>query len=148
MGVKWWSSSCFVRCCFLDLFNIPRSILMQLPSKFFSIRLVSVQIVHPYTSMNTTADWKKLCFILLDWSDFNITESLLMPFARGVLMSFSVYNCCQFIFTKGTDTYNIFRSTGGCPRGLMVKAMNCRILVRQFVLTSNYYFGKIPLGMV
>ena len=28
---------------------------------------------------------------------------------------------------------------GGCPRGVMVKAMNCGIVVRDFVLQSRYY---------
>ena len=28
---------------------------------------------------------------------------------------------------------------GGCPRGVMVKAMDCRIVVREFVLQSRYY---------
>ena len=28
---------------------------------------------------------------------------------------------------------------GGCPRGVMVKAMNCGIVVREFVLQSRYY---------
>ena len=27
----------------------------------------------------------------------------------------------------------------GCPRGVMVKAMDCRIVVREFVLQSRYY---------
>ena len=27
----------------------------------------------------------------------------------------------------------------GCPRGVMVKAMNCGIVVREFVLQSHYY---------
>ena len=27
----------------------------------------------------------------------------------------------------------------GCPRGIMVKAMNCGIVVREFVLQSRYY---------
>ena len=27
----------------------------------------------------------------------------------------------------------------GCPRGVMVKAMNCGIIVREFVLQSRYY---------
>ena len=30
-------------------------------------------------------------------------------------------------------------SNGGCPRGVMVKAMNCGIVVREFVLQSRYY---------
>ena len=29
---------------------------------------------------------------------------------------------------------------GGCPRGVMVKAMDCEIVVREFVLKSRYYF--------
>ena len=28
---------------------------------------------------------------------------------------------------------------GGCPRGVMVKAMDCRIVVSEFVLQSRYY---------
>ena len=28
---------------------------------------------------------------------------------------------------------------GGCPRGIMVKAMDCGIVVREFVLQSRYY---------
>ena len=27
----------------------------------------------------------------------------------------------------------------GCPRGVMVKAMHCGIVVREFVLQSRYY---------
>ena len=27
----------------------------------------------------------------------------------------------------------------GCPRGVMVKAMDCEIVVREFVLQSRYY---------
>ena len=32
----------------------------------------------------------------------------------------------------------------GCPRGVMVKAMNCGIVVREFVLQSRYYFYFRP----
>ena len=34
------------------------------------------------------------------------------------------------------DNHNTNR---GCPRGVMVKAMNCGIVVRKFVLQSRYY---------
>ena len=34
---------------------------------------------------------------------------------------------------------NLPYRTRGCPRGLMVKAMNCGIVVREFVLQSRYY---------
>ena len=55
MGGRWLYSYCFVRCCFQDLFNIARSILVSLPLSFFSIRLVSVHVMHPYCSIDTTA---------------------------------------------------------------------------------------------
>ena len=37
----------------------------------------------------------------------------------------------------------------GCPRGVMVKAMNCGIVVREFVLQSRYYvhFRANTLGI-
>ena len=94
----WWSySCCFVECCFQDLFNIARSILVQLPSSFLSIRLVSVLVVHPYSCMDPTAAWKKLCFILSDKSDFNMTDNRSIAdyaFASRILMSFSEERRC------------------------------------------------------
>ena len=38
--------------------------------------IVSVQVVHPYSSIDTTAAWKKLRFILSVRSDFHTIESL------------------------------------------------------------------------
>ena len=66
---------------------------MQLPSSFFSKHLVSVHVVHPYSSMDTTVACKKLHFILSDRFDFHMTDNLLIglyAFACPVLMSFSV----------------------------------------------------------
>ena len=62
MGGRWPYSWCFVACCRQDLFNIARKILLLLLSSFFSSRFVSVQVVHPYSSIDTTAAWKKLRF--------------------------------------------------------------------------------------
>ena len=64
MGGKWPYSWCLMGCCCQDLFNIALNILVLLPSSFFSSRLVSVHVVHPYSSIDTTATLKKLCFIL------------------------------------------------------------------------------------
>ena len=66
MGGRWLYSRCFVGCCFQDLFNMARSILVQLLSNIFAVPLVSVNVVHPYSIMDTTAAWKKLRFILSD----------------------------------------------------------------------------------
>ena len=57
------------------------------------MRLVSVHVVHPYSSIDTTAAWKKLRFILLVRSEFHMTDSLLVAvyaFASHVSMSVSV----------------------------------------------------------
>ena len=42
MGGRWPYDWCFVWCCLQDLFNIAHSILIQLPSNFFSSHFVSV----------------------------------------------------------------------------------------------------------
>ena len=49
--------------------------------------------MHPYSSINTTAAWKKLRFILSVRSDFHMIESLSIAvhvFVSRVSMSFSV----------------------------------------------------------
>ena len=49
--------------------------------------------MHPYSSINTTAAWKKLRFILSARSDFHMVESLSIAvhaFISRVSMSFSV----------------------------------------------------------
>ena len=93
MGGRWPYSWCLVGCCRQNLFNIARNILVKLPSRFFSSRLDSVQVVHPYSSIDTTTAWKKLRFILSVRSDFHMIDSLSIPvhaFVSGVSMSFSV----------------------------------------------------------
>ena len=70
MGGRWPYSWCLVGCCRQDLFNIARSILVQLSSSFFSSRLVSVQVVHPYSSIDTTTAWKKLRYIEIVFKNY------------------------------------------------------------------------------
>ena len=51
------------------------------------------QVVHPYSSINLTAAWKKLRFILSVRFDFHMIESLSIAvhaFVSRVSMSFSV----------------------------------------------------------
>ena len=93
MGDKWPYSWCLMGCCLQDLFNITRNILVYLPSSLFSSRLVCVQIVHPYSSIDMTAAWKKLRFILSVRSDFHMIDRLSIDvhaFVSRVSMSFSV----------------------------------------------------------
>ena len=52
------------------------------------------------------------------------------------------HSCSEAILPKGSEgcSYKQFTITDlGCPRGVMVKAMNCGIVVREFVLQSRYY---------
>ena len=51
---------------------------------FFSSPLVSVQVVHPYSSIDTTAAWKKLRFISSVRSDFHTCRSLLNKQGRAM----------------------------------------------------------------
>ena len=93
MGGKWPCSYCFVGCCFQDLFNIAHSIFVKLPSNFFSIHLVSIQVMYLYSNMDMSAAWKKFDFISSDRSDFHITDSLSIAvhaFASRILMSFLI----------------------------------------------------------
>ena len=62
---------------------------MQYPSSFFSVRLVRVHAVHLYSSIDTSAYWKKLRLR----SDFRMTDSLSIAFhdfVSRVFVSFSV----------------------------------------------------------
>ena len=71
MGGRWPYSHCFLRCCFPDLFNIDRSILMQFPSI-----LVSVHVVHPYSTIEKTTGERKLRFIWPDKFDSHMIDNL------------------------------------------------------------------------
>ena len=63
-------SSYFVGCCFHDLFNSARSILVQVTSSFFSSRFVKVQVVQLYSSTNSATAWENFYFILSVWFGF------------------------------------------------------------------------------
>ena len=75
IGGRWPYSWYLVGCCRQDLFKIARSILVWLPSSFFSSCFVRVYVVQPYSSIDVTAAWKKLRFILSIRSDFHIIDS-------------------------------------------------------------------------
>ena len=61
------------------------------------------------------------------------------------------YNCIYFVFISLALEYDYSYSISwGYPRGVMVKAMDCGIVVREFVLQSRYYvhFLANTLGKV
>ena len=74
---KEWSNSCsFVGFCSQDFFKTVHSILEKFPSIFFSMSFVIAHVVHLYSCMDKATARKKSCFILLDWSDFNMNCQL------------------------------------------------------------------------
>ena len=56
----------FVGCCYQDLFNIAHSIHMQLPPSFFSMHLVSIHVVYPYSCRDTTTARKIIAFYFIE----------------------------------------------------------------------------------
>ena len=51
MGSRWPYSCCFIGCCFLDLFKTAPCIRVLFPLNIFFMRFVSLNVVHPYSSM-------------------------------------------------------------------------------------------------
>ena len=60
---------------------------MKLPSSFFSIRLVSIYVVHPYSSFDTILALKNFYFIGQVWLPYDQSRTV-NAFASHVLMSF------------------------------------------------------------
>ena len=69
VGVSW---GVVARTCLILL----STFLYNFCPSLLSSRFVSVHVVHPYSSIDTTAAWKKLRFILSVRSDFHMIESL------------------------------------------------------------------------
>ena len=65
-----------------------------------SMCFVSIYVVHLYSSIDTTTAWKKSCFILLDRSDFHMTDSLsivIQSFTKHILTSLSVDEMLRYM---------------------------------------------------
>ena len=94
MGGKWPYTCYYVECCFQDLFHIARSILVHLQSSFFFVRFVCVHVVHPYSSIDTAAVWKKCRFISSNRSKIKIM--ILEPiFLKNILVKFFFSCLCS-----------------------------------------------------
>ena len=65
-------------------------------------------------------------------------KCLLQEVSRLARCHFIVYaiQLCTHLHLNFRASLSIFR---GCPRGVMVKAMDCGIVVCEFVLQSRYY---------
>ena len=74
MGGRWPCSWCLVGCCRQDCSILLATFLCN--CRLASSRFVNVQVVHTYSSIDTTAAWKKLRFILSVRSDFYMIDRL------------------------------------------------------------------------
>ena len=104
IGYRWSSSCRSVGCCFQDLFNIACSILVQFPPS-----LVRFHVVHPLSRIETTAAWKKLRVISLDWSVFYLIDNLSIAvhaLARPKLILVSVD---EMLLPTYVNLFNYFR---------------------------------------
>ena len=60
----------------------------------------------------------------------------------GDISTLEVYNTSTQLFANSgarRDGFMLFQKVLDCPRGVLVKAMDCGIVVREFVLQSRYY---------
>ena len=76
---------------------------MKLPSSFFSIRFVIVHVVHQYSSIDTTAAWKKTAFYFNGqvWlSSFENKKILILEAWKSVLNAHhgNVEIFCEYTF--------------------------------------------------
>ena len=92
MDGRWPYNCCFGGCCLQDLFNIACSILVLFPSSLFSSHLVSIHVVHPYSSIDTIAAWKKLNFIL------SVSSLVVHSFKIIIGLSHIVWNWIHIFF--------------------------------------------------
>ena len=89
MGGRVLYSSCFVSCCLLVLVKIASSIHMNFRSSFLLMHFVIVNVVHPYSSMDTATAWEKSRFILSDGLNFHMMIAFYAS-TRRMLTSLSV----------------------------------------------------------
>ena len=108
MGGK-WPNKCFMGWCVQDLFKTACSILVWFPSSFFIIHLVSIPVVYPYSSIDTTTAWKKFCFISMDTLDFHIINSLskvFHAFSKHILTSLLINEVLLSMYMNGSTNFS------------------------------------------
>ena len=95
---------------------------------------------------------KKLLKLLIHQNDVRWLLSLLYRFSAffssktGSSQILLTGRVCVYVYVFILKTIKFYRR--GCPRGVMVKAMDCRIVVSEFKLQSRYYVHKYPWGKV
>ena len=96
MGDKWPYSSCFIGCCFQDVFKTACSIFVLFLCSFLSKCFIKIQVMQLYNSTDNsrdmTAAWKNSYFLLSKRLDFYMVDNLLIAvhaFSMHMLTSLS-----------------------------------------------------------
>ena len=71
--------------------------------------------------------------------NWNLTDSPKPSVAPGYIIVWRPPASCGRTHLSPSPNSTTSTGQGGCPRGVVVKAMDCGIEVRQFVLQSHYY---------
>ena len=123
---KWPYSCCFVGCCFQDLFNIACSILCS-SHQAFSQCVLSGSMLILHDGFTTLTPIYRYIYIYI------YIYIYVVQFDGDSNSVFALY------FNSLLFTLSSLLNLGGGPCGVMVKAMDCGIVVREFVLQSRYY---------
>ena len=77
---------------------------------------------------------------------FSLTLSNCNGFCLSPSVFFSLFHCKSIYFSPSTTHWKrisltsiLFSSSNPCPRGVMVKTMDCGIVVSEFEFQSRYY---------
>ena len=112
-----------------------------------------------------TKAWAAIDKLWVIWKS-DLTDKMKRSFFQAAVVSILLYGCTTWTLTKRLEKkldgnytrmlrtilnkserhhptkhqlYGHLPPISGCPRGVMVKAMNCGIVVHEFVLQSRYY---------
>ena len=72
-------------------------------------------------------------------ADLHITQLKKTFLIIARISMISMHRIYHYFFLKKLKRHNFTKEIEGCPRGVMVKAMDCGIVVREFVLQSHNY---------
>ena len=135
MGGRWPYSCCFVGCCLQDLFSTARSILVYLASIFFSICLLSVHVVPPYSSIGTTVAGKNCSLFYRSGQTFmcNYTYVMMKIICRHIFEWLWVFlpNTNHLLAIKCFQDF--ISNTNNCPQFMVSNISIYSVLPRRLV---------------
>ena len=101
--------------------------------------------MHPYSSINTTAAWRKLCFILLVRSHFHMTDSLLIAFPWYLRSTFRLVSSTFYLISRNfylvPSTFYLVSSNFYLISGTFyLVSSTCYLVSSTFYLVSGTFY--------